>query len=102
MGASSKCQAGDFISRLTPIFTYGVTPSTIGHVSQYIGGIFNIPSNGQCLGIILVATKALRKLRDMISSVPGFIQPIPEVSYVNHKVSRFALPICDIEVPKKF
>ena len=37
----------------------------------------------------------------MVSSVPGIIQPIPEVSLACHMVSRFAPPICDVEIPKR-
>jgi hypothetical protein len=45
--------------------------------------------------------KELKKLKDMISSVPGVVQPIPEVSSVSHMISRFS-PICDIEIQKHF
>ena len=38
----------------------------------------------------------------MVSSVPGIVQPIPEVSSACHRVSRFAPPICDVEIPKRF
>ena len=38
----------------------------------------------------------------MVSSVPEIVQPIPEVSSACHRVSRFASPICDAEIPKRF
>lgn len=44
----------------------------------------------------------LKQLRDMISSLPSVIKPIPNVSAVSHRVSIFAPPICDVEVPKRF
>ena len=46
--------------------------------------------------------KELQKLQDMISNVPGVVQPIPDVSTGSHTISRFAPPICDAEVPKHF
>ena len=38
----------------------------------------------------------------MISSVPGVVQPIPEVSTATHRTSRFAMPIAETEIPKRF
>ena len=46
--------------------------------------------------------KELQKLKDMISSVPGVIRPIPEIPDGSHRISRFAPPICDAEIPKRF
>lgn len=70
----------------------------------------NIPNNlsyddelgAQDPGISPVMAKELKKLKDMISSVPGVVQPIPEVAPASHRVSRFAPPICDAEIPKRF
>ena len=38
----------------------------------------------------------------MISSVPGVVKPIPEIADGSHRISRFAPPICDAEIPKRF
>ncbi|KAK1421700.1 hypothetical protein QVD17_24249 [Tagetes erecta] len=46
--------------------------------------------------------RELQKLKDMISSVPGVVRPIPEIPVGSHKISRFAPPICDAEIPKRF
>ena len=54
----------------------------------------------QDTGVTSALSKELQKLKDMISSVPGVVQPIPEVSQDSHKISRFAYPICDAEIPK--
>ena len=56
----------------------------------------------QDVGISPVMAKELQKLRDMISNVPGVVQPIPEVSTGSYRISRFAPPICDAEIPKRF
>lgn len=76
---------GDFVSIHTPIFTDVVTPRTGGRVSQDAGGIFNISSNTQDPRISPVMSKELRQLRDMISTIPGVIQAIPEVSPFYHE-----------------
>lgn len=89
-GASSGRQAEDFISRKAPIFTDGALTSTGGHVSRDLGGIFNIPSNIEDPGISPLMTKELRKLRNMILSVPGVIQQIPKFSPIIHRASRLA------------
>ncbi|KAD5507831.1 hypothetical protein E3N88_15534 [Mikania micrantha] len=34
--------------------------------------------------------------------VPGVVKPIPEVPVTTHRISRFAPPICDAEIPKRF
>src|ERR1043165_2175955 len=56
----------------------------------------------QDTGISPQLARELQKIKDMVSSVPGIVQPIPEVSSVCHRVSRFASPICDAEIPKRF
>ena len=56
----------------------------------------------QDIGVTPVLTRELQKLKDMISSVPRGVQPIPEVSQDSHRISRFAHPICDAEIPKRF
>ena len=38
----------------------------------------------------------------MISTVSGVVQRIPEVSSTSHRISRFANPIADTEIPKHF
>ncbi|KAK1431738.1 hypothetical protein QVD17_08334 [Tagetes erecta] len=56
----------------------------------------------QDTGINTAMARELQKLKDMISSVPGVVTPIPEISVGSHKISRFAPPICDAEIPKRF
>ncbi|XP_023757545.1 uncharacterized protein LOC111906037 [Lactuca sativa] len=46
--------------------------------------------------------KELQQLKRMISSVPGVVQPIPEVSPTSHKILIFTPVIADTEVPKRF
>ncbi|KAK1406299.1 hypothetical protein QVD17_41592 [Tagetes erecta] len=46
--------------------------------------------------------RELQKLKDMISSVTGVVRPIPEIPVGSHMISRFAAPICDAEIPKRF
>ena len=53
-------------------------------------------------GISPQMAKELQQLRQMISSVPGVVQPIPEVSPTTQRISRFAAPIADMEIPKWF
>ena len=103
---------GDFI----PMQTIASTgPSVIPESQQY--GFTNLnPMGGNTLnnylttnhgfmqdtGINHAMARELQKLKDMISSVPGVVKPIPEIADGSHKVSRFAPPICDAEVPKRF
>ncbi|XP_076925110.1 uncharacterized protein LOC143587816 [Bidens hawaiensis] len=46
--------------------------------------------------------KEVQKLKNMISSIPDVVQPILEMTATSTKVLRFALPICDVEIPKRF
>ncbi|KAF5810461.1 putative retrotransposon gag domain-containing protein [Helianthus annuus] len=107
---------GDFI----PMQTIASTgPSIIPESQQYgftpnvpnlnpMGGntLNNYPTTNhgfvQDTGINHAMARELQKLKDMISSVPGVVKPIPEIADGSHKVSRFAPPICDAEVPKRF
>ncbi|KAI3695247.1 hypothetical protein L1987_78239 [Smallanthus sonchifolius] len=56
----------------------------------------------QDIGITPSMAKELKKLEEMISSVPGVVQPIPEISSSSHRISRFAPLICDAKIPKRF
>jgi hypothetical protein len=56
----------------------------------------------QRAGISPEVAKELQDIRSLLSSVPGIIRPIPEVPAGSHKFSRFAWPICDVEIPKRF
>ncbi|KAD4180068.1 hypothetical protein E3N88_28659 [Mikania micrantha] len=58
--------------------------------------------SSQETGISPQVAKEIQKIRDMISSVPGVVKPIPEVPAITHMISRFAPPICDAEIPKRF
>ncbi|KAI3784365.1 hypothetical protein L1987_43464 [Smallanthus sonchifolius] len=70
------------------------------------GNTFNQFSNAneflQETGITPSMAKELKKLREMISSVQGVVQPILEMSSTSHRISRFAPPLCDAEIPKRF
>ncbi|KAF5814718.1 hypothetical protein HanXRQr2_Chr03g0114261 [Helianthus annuus] len=103
---------GDFI----PMQTIASTgPSVVPESQQYgfpnlnpMGGntLNNYPTTNhgfmQDTGTNHAMARELQKLKDMISSVPGVVKPIPEIADGSHKVSRFAPPICDAEVPKRF
>ncbi|KAJ0603957.1 putative retrotransposon gag domain-containing protein [Helianthus annuus] len=113
---SSEIHLGDFIPMQT-LASSG--PSIIPESRQYgfTSGIPNLnPSGGNTLnnsynanhgfmqdtGINQAMARELKKLEDMISSVPGVVKPIPEIPDGSHKISRFAPPICDAEIPKRF
>ena len=53
-----------------------------------------------CLSSI-VATEPLQ-LRKVISSVPGVVQLVPDVSPTSHMISKFVPAIADTKVPKRF
>ncbi|MFS7889858.1 hypothetical protein Hanom_Chr00s000005g01611951 [Helianthus anomalus] len=107
---------GDFI----PMQTIASTGPSIIPESQQFGFTTTVPNlnptGGNALnnylatnhgfmhdtGINHAMARELQKLKDMISSVPGVVKPIPEIADGSHKVSRFAPPICDAEVPKRF
>ena len=81
---------------------YGQNPPT-GNVSNNNNThATNNSGSLQDTGVTSALTRELQKLKDMISSVPGVVQPIPEVSQDSHKISLFAHPICDAEIPKRF
>ena len=63
---------------------------------------FNTNSKGLNACITRIMDSELQQLRQMISSVPGIAQPIPEASHASHMISRFAPTIADTEVPKHF
>ncbi|KAJ0681775.1 putative retrotransposon gag domain-containing protein [Helianthus annuus] len=86
---SPDVHQGDFI----PMQTIASTGPSIIPESQPYGFT---PSINHAMA------RELQKLKDMISSVPGVVKPIPEIADGSHKVSRFAPPICDAEVPKRF
>ncbi|KAJ0521635.1 putative transcription factor MYB-HB-like family [Helianthus annuus] len=81
---------------------YGQNPQ-IGNVSNNNNTLAtNSVGSLQDTGVTSALSRELQKLKDMISSVPGVVQPIPEVSQDSHKISRFVHPICDAEIPKRF
>ncbi|KAM0025726.1 putative retrotransposon gag domain, aspartic peptidase domain superfamily [Helianthus debilis subsp. tardiflorus] len=107
---------GDFIPMQTIASTgpsiipesqqYGFT-SCVPNLNPMGGNTFNNPlttNHGfmQDTGINHAMARELQKLKDMISSVPGVVKPILEIADGSHKVSRFAPPICDAEIPKRF
>ncbi|KAI3742465.1 hypothetical protein L1987_60148 [Smallanthus sonchifolius] len=84
---------------------FGVTPGSSFRNPEN-DNTFNQFSNTnefvQETGITLSMAKELKKLREMISSVPGAVQPIPEMSSTSHRISRFTPLICEAEIPKRF
>ena len=68
----------------------------------------NLVNNNTCntnsmdldTGLRPIMAKELQQLRQLISSVFGAVQPIPEVSPISHKISRFTPAIADTEIPK--
>ena len=66
---------------------YGQNPQT-GNVSNNNN---TLATNGvgslQDAGVTSALSRELQKLKDMISSVPGVVQPIPELSQDSHKIS---------------
>ncbi|KAF5764919.1 putative retrotransposon gag domain-containing protein [Helianthus annuus] len=113
---SPDVHQGDFI----PMQTIASTGPSIIPESQQHGFTSNVPNLNpmggntfnnsyttnhgfmQDTGINHAMARELQKLKDMISSVPRVVKPIPEIVDGSHKVSRFALPICDAEIPKRF
>ncbi|KAJ0840874.1 hypothetical protein HanPSC8_Chr14g0623981 [Helianthus annuus] len=113
---SSDVHQGDFI----PMQTIASTGPSIIPESQQYGFTSNVPNLNpmggntfnnslttnhgfmQDTSINHAMARELQKLKDMISSVPGVVKPIPEIADGSHKVSRFAPPICDAEIPKRF
>ncbi|KAJ0588958.1 putative retrotransposon gag domain-containing protein [Helianthus annuus] len=113
---SSDIHQGDFI----PMQTIASTgPSIIPESQQYgfTSGVPNLnPVGGNTFNNSLTTNhgfmqdtcinyamaRELQKLKDMISSVPGVVKPILEIADGSHKISRFAPPICDAEIPKRF
>ena len=88
------------------VSTFGYT-STIPVPTQSGGNNFNTSfgtnyGSMQDRGINQAMARELQKLKDMISSVPGVVKPIPEIPDGSHRVSRFAPPICNAEIPKRF
>ncbi|KAJ0667103.1 hypothetical protein HanPI659440_Chr17g0674131 [Helianthus annuus] len=113
---SSDVHQGDFIPMQTIASTgpsiipesqqYGFT-STAPTLNPMGGNTFNnslTTNHGfmQDTGINHAMARELQKLKDMISSVPGVVKPIPEIADGSHRISRFAPPICDAEIPKRF
>ncbi|MFS7927076.1 hypothetical protein Hanom_Chr04g00304671 [Helianthus anomalus] len=113
---SSDVHQGDFI----PMQTVASTGPSVIPDSQQYGFTFGVPNlnpvGGNTLNNSLTTNhgfmqdtcinhamaRELQKLKDMISSVPGVVKPIPEIADGSHKISRFAPPICDAEIPKRF
>lgn len=75
IGACSEHYTKEIILIQMSIMTDGATPNTWIHDTQDPGGIFNIPSYSQDVGIGHEMAKKLRQLKDMISSVSRGIQP---------------------------
>ncbi|KAI3796856.1 hypothetical protein L1987_39542 [Smallanthus sonchifolius] len=91
--------------RITTSQDLGFTPrSSSGNpdMGNTFNRFFNTNECVQDTGITPSMAKELKKLREMISSVPGVAQPIPEMSTTSHRIFRFSHPICDAEIPKRF
>nr|XP_043615893.1 uncharacterized protein LOC122587792 [Erigeron canadensis] len=46
--------------------------------------------------------REIQKIKEMISSVPGFFNPIPEVNPASYLINRYGDRIATVEIPKKF
>nr|XP_043619677.1 uncharacterized protein LOC122591475 [Erigeron canadensis] len=46
--------------------------------------------------------REFQKIKEMISSVPGFCNPIPEVNPTSYLINRYGDRIANVEIPKKF
>nr|XP_043633418.1 uncharacterized protein LOC122604605 [Erigeron canadensis] len=46
--------------------------------------------------------RELQKIKELISTVPGYHQPIPKADPQMYRVSKFIPAIADVEIPKKF
>jgi hypothetical protein len=117
---SAEVHNGDFIPMQTNTPTgpsYSTRTATIGIPNQDPRMPVQIPDAGnmttntsfipnsvavQPAGISSELAKELQNIRNMISSVPGIMRPIPEMPVGSYKFSRFAWPICDVEIPKRF
>ncbi|KAJ0539152.1 putative retrotransposon gag domain-containing protein [Helianthus annuus] len=113
---SSEIYEGDFIPMqtvassgptITPYMSYPRYPSGIPTSSQPGGNNFNtsVDTNYgfmQDAGINQAMARELQKLKDMISSIPGVVKPIPKIPKGSHIISRFAPPIYNAEIPTCF
>uniref|UniRef100_UPI001CB9BDBB uncharacterized protein LOC122584645 n=1 Tax=Erigeron canadensis TaxID=72917 RepID=UPI001CB9BDBB len=61
---------------------------------------FTNPSQGQ--GVNDYIAREFQKIKDMISSVPGFCNPIPEVNPASYLINRYGDRIANVKIPKKF
>ena len=117
-GGSSEYQDDDVIpmqTEATPYFTHqnnnfwnkDPISSTTTHGLQFGNHLNTAPFNTnqavfQGAGASTEVSNELKRLKDMISSVPGIVKPIAEVPVGSHKLSRFKWPICDVVIPKRF
>ena len=76
------------------------TPNNRNTSNFFNSNIANIDSMDLDVGISPIMAKELQQLKQMISSVPGIVQLIPEASPTSHRISRFTPTIIDTEVPK--
>nr|XP_043630041.1 uncharacterized protein LOC122601339 [Erigeron canadensis] len=62
----------------------------------------NVPQNTHGQGANDNIAREFQKIKDMISSVPGFYNPIPEVKPASYLINRYGDRIANVEIPKKF
>lgn len=81
----------------TPLFstaTPGLNNSSLNYENNTNGMQDNVAN--------AYLARELQKIKELISTVPGYCQPIPEADPQIYKVSRFIPAIAEVEIPKKF
>nr|XP_043625460.1 uncharacterized protein LOC122596880 [Erigeron canadensis] len=73
----------------------------LNNSSNFAGSFaFTNPSQGQ--GANDYIAREFQKIKDMISSIPGFCNPIPEVNPASYLINRYGDKIANVIIPKKF
>nr|XP_043619741.1 uncharacterized protein LOC122591543 [Erigeron canadensis] len=81
--------------------TSAIMSAGLNNSNNFAGSFaFTNPSHGQ--GANDYIAREFHRIKDMISSVPGFCNPIPEVNPVSYLINRYGDMIANVEIPKKF
>lgn len=79
-----------------------VTPINKDSRNPVNNNIFTTNTMDHYTGLRSIMAKELQEYRQMISRVPGVVQPLREVSPTSHRISSFVAAIADTIVPKRF